>query len=47
MIEDEPIDINEILKKTQMSLEQVNYQLMMLELDGYIISLPGKNYRRK
>lgn len=47
IIEDEPIDINEILKKTQMPLEQVNYQLMMLELDGYIISLPGKNYRRK
>ena len=46
-IEDEPTDINEILKKTRMSLEQVNYQLMMLELDGYIISLPGRNYKRK
>ena len=47
LIKNEPIHINEIIENSNMSLEQINYQLMMLELDGYIVALPGKNYIRR
>ena len=47
LIGDEPIYIDDILSKSKMNFEEANYQLMMLELEGYIISIPGKNYKRR
>lgn len=46
LISEEPIYIEEIIQKTKMKLNEINYQLMMLELEGYIVSLPGKNFKR-
>lgn len=37
-----PINIDEICKKTKMEISSVNYILTMLELEGYIEQLPGK-----
>lgn len=39
-----PINIDEICKKTKMEISSVNYILTMLELEGYIEQLPGKNF---
>lgn len=46
-IKDKPINIEEIIKKACLTSGQVNYILTMLELDGYIESLPGKFFVRK
>lgn len=40
------MDINEIVKKSGLKIEEVNYQLMILELNNKIEKLPGKIYRR-
>lgn len=42
-----PIHINDIVKLSYLTIDEVNYQLLMLELQGLIISLPGKNFRRR
>lgn len=47
LIKENPIHINEILRNSNIEFDEVNYQLMMLELQGYIQSLPGKNYKRR
>lgn len=39
-----PINIDELCKKTKMEISKVNYILTMLELEGYIEQLPGKNF---
>lgn len=39
-----PINIDEICKKTKLEISKVNYILTMLELEGYIEQLPGKNF---
>lgn len=39
-----PINIDEICKKTKMEISSVNYILTMMELEGYIEQLPGKNF---
>ena len=41
------MNIDEIINKTKLKVDEVNYQLMILELDGYIEQLPGKQYRRR
>ena len=41
------IHINEISKKSKLSIDEVNYKLMLLELEDKIVSLPGNNYKRK
>ena len=41
------IHINEISKKCKSSIDEINYKLMLLELEDKIISLPGNNYKRK
>lgn len=41
------IHIDEIIKKVNLSLSQINYQLMMLEIEDKIISLPGNYYIKK
>lgn len=46
-IKDEPIDINQIARKTKLSISEVNYKIMMLQLDDRIIELPGQRFIRK
>lgn len=41
-----PINIDEICKKTKLEISKVNYILTMLELEGYIEQLPGKFFVR-
>lgn len=43
-IADKPINIDELCKKTKMDISSVNYILTMLELEGFIEQLPGKNF---
>ena len=43
-ISQDPINIDEICKKTNLEISKVNYILTMLELEGYIEQLPGKNF---
>lgn len=43
---DDEMDINEIVKISGLKIEDINYQLMMLELNNEIEELPGKIYRR-
>lgn len=44
---EEEIHIDEITRKVNLSLGQINYQLMMLEIEDKIVSLPGNYYRRR
>lgn len=41
------IHINEIAKIANLSINEVSYKLMMLELEDKIVSLPGNNYKKK
>lgn len=41
-----PIHISQILDKTKLNISILNQQLFMLELDGFIKSLPGNYYAR-
>lgn len=43
---DEDIHIDEIAKKLEMDVNKVSYQLMMLELDDKVLSLPGGYFRK-
>lgn len=43
---EKPIHINEIVKTTHMQISEINYKLMMLELQEKIVSLPGNNYKK-
>lgn len=45
-ITDKPINIDELCKKTKLEISKVNYMLTMMELEGYIEQLPGKNFIR-
>ena len=40
------IHINEISKKLQLPIGEINSKLMMLEIDGKVIALPGNNYKK-
>ena len=40
------IHINEISKKLQQPISEINSKLMMLEIDGKVIALPGNNYKK-
>ena len=39
-----PQDINEISRKAKLSISEVNYKIMMLQLDDKITELPGQRY---
>ena len=41
------VHIDDIAKKLKIDISQVNYKLMMLELDDKIVSLPGNNFKIK
>ena len=44
LLSDEPIHINQIAKKANISIEDASYQLMMLEISGDVVQLPGKEF---
>jgi len=46
-IHEDPVNIEELIYKTGMSIKDLNYYLCMLEFKGLIKSLPGKNYIRR
>ena len=39
--------VKEISKKLNLSISEVSYKLMMLELEDKIVSLPGNYYKKK
>ncbi len=43
----EPLNSDDVSKKTKMKIVEVNTILTMLELEGYIESMPGNFFRRK
>lgn len=45
-ISNNPINVDELCKKTKMEISKVNYIITMLELEGYIKQLPGKFFVR-
>lgn len=47
IIKDIPIHANEITKKTGLPISEVNYKLLMLQLDEKILELPGQKFIRK
>ena len=42
-----PLNADEISKKTKMNIIEINTILTMLELEGYVESMPGNFFRRK
>ena len=46
LITREPININEIARKSSLDLSEISVKLIMLELDGKIVKLPGNMYIR-
>lgn len=46
-IENIALNTDEISKKTKMNISEVNTILTMLELEGYIESMPGNYYKKK
>ena len=45
-INENPINVDELCKKTKLNMSNVNYILTMLELEGFIKQLPGKYFVR-
>lgn len=41
-----PRDINEIAHRTGLSISEINYKTMLLQLDGKILELPGQRFIR-
>ena len=46
VLSDEPIDINNICRVTKLDISEVNYKLMLMELEGIITQLAGKRFIR-
>ena len=46
ILNDEPKDINEIILLSGESVNDVNYKLMLLEMEGLIKELPGQRYMK-
>ena len=47
IISTDPINTDEIAKKTGLNISEVNTILTMLELEGFIDSLPGNYFKKK
>lgn len=47
VLSNESLHINQIARITKLPLEEVNYKLMMLEIMGKVIQLPGKEFIKK
>ena len=46
-IEKEPLNINEIVRKSKIPIQDVSYKLMLLQLENLIEELPGQVYKIK
>lgn len=46
VIDNIPKSINEIVHRTEISISEVNYKIMLLQIEGKIKELPGKRYIR-
>ena len=46
-MEDITDTVNEIIKKSNIAIQDISYKLMMLELEEKIEALPGQNYRKR
>lgn len=46
VLEDEPMNVNVICKKLKTDISSINSNLMLMELEGYIKSLPGNYYEK-
>jgi DNA processing protein len=47
VLTESPMDINEIIRKSGLSISEVNYKLMMLEINNYVVQLSGKRFIKK
>ena len=47
IINQNPKSINEIALETGLSISEINYKTMMLEIEGKILELPGQRFIRK
>lgn len=47
VMNDKPQDINEIARKTGLSISEINYKTMLLEIENKILELPGQRFIRK
>lgn len=46
LITENPIEINELAKKSKIDISELNQKITMMEIEGYIESLPGNEYKR-
>ena len=46
LITKNPIEINELAKKSKINISELNQKITMMEIEGYIESLPGNEYKR-
>lgn len=46
LITEKPIEINELAKKSKLDISELNQKITMMEIEGYIESLPGNKYKR-
>lgn len=46
LITESPIEINELDKKSKLDISELNQKITMMEIEGYIESLPGNEYKR-
>ena len=46
LITENPIEINELAKKSKINISELNQKITMMEIEGYIESLPGNEYKR-
>lgn len=46
LITEDPIEINELTKKSKLDISELNQKITMMEIEGYIESLPGNEYKR-
>ena len=46
LITEKPIEINELAKKSNLDISELNQKITMMEIEGYIESLPGNEYKR-
>lgn len=47
VINDNPKDVNEIARITGLSISEVNYKILMLQIDNKITELPGQKFIRR
>ncbi len=46
LMTENPIEINELAKKSKLDISELNQKITMMEIEGYIESLPGNEYKR-